>query len=59
MPREFVHNLRSRVAAAEAAVREARAAGADHRAEAHAADLANLRRLATEHGVRLPEPADG
>ncbi|MBP2472101.1 hypothetical protein JOF53_000973 [Crossiella equi] len=50
---EFEANIHQRVAEAEAAVRAAREAGDEHRADLHEADLANLRRLAGEHGVDL------
>lgn len=50
---EFVANIHQRVAQAQEAVRAARAEGDEHRADLHEADLANLRRLAGEHGVDL------
>lgn len=59
MSSEFAGNLRRRVVAAQEAVRAARAAGDEHGAEAHEADLANLRRLAAEHGVPLAGQRDG
>ncbi|MCK2244712.1 MULTISPECIES: hypothetical protein [unclassified Crossiella] len=53
MASEFTANILQRVAQAEAAVQAARADGDEHRADLHEADLANLKRLAGEHGVDL------
>ncbi|GAB3746041.1 hypothetical protein GCM10027598_83610 [Amycolatopsis oliviviridis] len=52
---EFAVNLRDRVRQAREDVRIARLDSDDDRASAVGADLANLERLAAEHGVELPE----
>ncbi|MEV7554488.1 hypothetical protein AB0N89_33140 [Amycolatopsis sp. NPDC089917] len=54
---EFAVNLRDRVRQAREDVRIARLDSDDDRASAVGADLANLERLAAEHGVDLPEQA--
>lgn len=56
---EFAVNLRDRVRQAREDVRHARQDSDDDRASAVGADLANLERLAAEHGVDLPEQATG
>ncbi len=48
---EFRDNLLSRIEQAEEAVRRAKEQQDSYTAEVHGADLANLRRLAVEHGV--------
>ncbi|KAA2258100.1 hypothetical protein F0L68_24300 [Solihabitans fulvus] len=52
---EFAASLRDRIRQAREAVRLASEAGDEHGASAHGADLANLRRLASEHGVDVSE----
>ncbi len=52
---EFAGNLRERVRRAREDVRSARRASDEDRASAVGADLANLERLAAEHGVELPD----
>ncbi|MEV6909343.1 hypothetical protein [Amycolatopsis sp. NPDC051071] len=54
---EFAVNLRDRVRQAREDVRNARQESDEDRAHAVGADLANLERLAAEHGVELPEQA--
>ncbi|WP_181775428.1 hypothetical protein [Amycolatopsis pittospori] len=54
---EFAVNLRDRVRQAREDVRTARQASDEDRALAVGADLANLERLAAEHGVELPAQA--
>ncbi|SDH06249.1 hypothetical protein SAMN05216553_115101 [Lentzea fradiae] len=49
---EFRDNLLARIEQAEQAVREAGERQDAYAAEVHGADLANLRRLAAEHGVK-------
>ena len=49
---EFRDNLLARIAQAEEAVRRAEERQDTYAAETHGADLANLRRLAAEHGVK-------
>jgi hypothetical protein len=49
---EFRDNLLARIAQAEEAVRLAEERQDTYAAETHGADLANLRRLAAEHGVK-------
>ncbi len=56
---EFAVNLRDRVRQAREDVRVARQDSDEDRALAVGADLANLERLAAEHGVELPEQASG
>lgn len=56
---EFAVNLRDRVRQAREEVRSARRASDEDRASAVGADLANLERLAAEHGVELPDAAPG
>jgi hypothetical protein len=56
---EFAVNLRDRVRQAREEVRSARQASDEDRASAVGADLANLERLAAEHGVELPDTAPG
>lgn len=51
----FVAGLRARAAQAREAVRRAADAGDDYGVQVHAADLADLRRLAAEHGIDLTE----
>lgn len=50
---DFAGSLRARVERAQEAVRIAAASGDEYRAQLHGADLANLHRLAAEHGVEL------
>ncbi|AUI58519.1 hypothetical protein [Amycolatopsis sp. BJA-103] len=54
---EFAVNLRDRVRQAREDVRIARRDSDEDRASAVGADLANLERLAAEHGVELPSQA--
>ncbi|MET9630831.1 hypothetical protein ABZX92_25490 [Lentzea sp. NPDC006480] len=49
---EFRDNLLARIEQAEEAVRRAEEQQDVYAAETHGADLANLRRLAAEHGVK-------
>ncbi|MDX8147278.1 hypothetical protein SK854_34575 [Lentzea sp. BCCO 10_0061] len=56
---EFVDSLLIRVEQAEQAVRQAVAQQDEYAADVHAADLANLRRLAAEHGVPVRTPEEG
>lgn len=56
---EFAVNLRDRVRQAREEVRSARQASDEDRALALGADLANLERLAAEHGVELPDTTPG
>jgi hypothetical protein len=56
---EFKDNLLARIEQAELAVRQAVERQDAYAAEVHGADLANLRRLAAEHGVQIgPEQED-
>jgi hypothetical protein len=56
---EFEESLRLRVEQAGEAVRQAVELHDDYAAEVHGADLANLRRLAAEHGVAVDAPEEG
>lgn len=56
---EFVDSLLIRVGQAEQAVRRAVEQQDEYGAEVHGADLANLRRLAAEHGVAVGAPEEG
>ncbi|WP_197287978.1 hypothetical protein [Nocardia sp. NRRL S-836] len=56
---EFRESLLVRVEQAEQAVRRAVEQQDEYAAEVHSADLANLRRLAAEHGVAVPAPREG
>lgn len=56
---EFKDSLLIRVERAEQAVRRAVEQQDDYGAEVHRADVANLRRLAAEHGVRVDAPEEG
>ena len=56
---EFVDSLLIRVEQAEQAVRRAVEQQDEYAAEVHGADLANLRRLAAEHGVPVDSPEKG
>ena len=56
---EFKDSLLLRVEQAEQAVRRAVEQQDEYAAEVHAADLANLRRLAAEHGVAVDAPREG
>ncbi|WP_330276331.1 hypothetical protein OG205_12250 [Lentzea sp. NBC_00516] len=56
---EFVDSLLIRVEQAERAVRQAVERQDEYAADVHAADLANLRRLAAEHGVPVGTPEEG
>jgi hypothetical protein len=56
---EFVDSLLIRVEQAEEAVRRAVEQQDEYAAEVHGADLANLRRLAAEHGVSVDSPEKG
>ena len=56
---EFEDNLRLRVGQAEQAVRQAVERQDEYAAEVHRADLANLRRLAAEHGIAVDAPVEG
>ena len=56
---EFVDSLLIRVEQAEQAVRRAVEQQDEYAAEVHGADLANLRRLAAEHGVPVDSPREG
>ena len=49
----------ARVEQAEQAVRQALEQQDEYGAEVHGADLANLRRLAAEHGVPIGAPEEG
>ena len=56
---EFVDSLLVRVEQAERAVRQAVERQDEYAADVHTADLANLRRLAAEHGVPVGTPEEG
>ncbi|MDX3659531.1 hypothetical protein PV646_19700 [Streptomyces sp. ID05-26A] len=56
---EFEDNLLVRIEQAEQAVRRAVEQQDEYAAEVHGADLANLRRLAAEHGVAVVAPVEG
>ncbi|SES40654.1 hypothetical protein [Lentzea albida] len=56
---EFEDNLHRRLEQAERAVCLAVEQQDDYGAEVHRADLANLRRLAGEHGVAVTVPEEG
>ena len=56
---EFEESLRLRVGQAQEAVRLAVERKDEYAAEVHGADLANLRRLAAEHGVAVDIPGEG
>ncbi|MFI6096527.1 hypothetical protein ACIA8G_13280 [Lentzea sp. NPDC051213] len=56
---EFKDSLLIRLKQAEEAVRRAVEQQDEYAAEVHGADLANLRRLAAEHGVVLDAPEEG
>lgn len=56
---EFEESLRVRVGQAREAVRRAAERHDDYAAEVHGADLANLRRLAAEHGVAVDGSGEG
>jgi hypothetical protein len=56
---EFEDNLHLRLEQAEEAVRRAVEEQDEYAAEVHGADLANLRRLAAEHGVPVDSPEKG
>lgn len=55
----FVDSLLIRVEQAEQAVRLALEQQDEYAAEVLGADLANLRRLAAEHGVSIDAPREG
>ncbi|MCX2946909.1 hypothetical protein [Lentzea sp. NEAU-D7] len=55
---EFEDSLLIRVGQAEQAVRQALEEQDEYGAEVHGADLANLRRLAAEHGVSVDAPGE-
>ncbi|MET9225747.1 hypothetical protein [Lentzea sp. NPDC003310] len=55
---EFEVSLRRRVGEAREAVRLAAERQDDYAVEVHGADLANLRRLAAEHGVVVDAPEE-
>lgn len=56
---EFEDSLLIRVEQAEQAVQQALEQQDEYAAEVHGADLANLRRLAAEHGVPINAPEQG
>ncbi|MFJ5991752.1 hypothetical protein [Lentzea sp. NPDC092896] len=56
---EFEDSLLIRVEQAEQAVRQAVEQQDEYAADVHRADLANLRRLAAEHGVSVDAPEEG
>lgn len=56
---EFKESLLLRVEQAGEAVRQAVQRHDDYAAEVHGADLADLRRLAAEHGVAVDVPEEG
>ena len=56
---EFKDNLLARIEQAELAVQQAVERQDAYAAEVHEADLANLRRLAAEHGVRVDGGREG
>ncbi|RDI34400.1 hypothetical protein [Lentzea flaviverrucosa] len=56
---EFEDSLLLRVEQAERAVRRAVEQQDEYAAEVHGADLANLRRLAAEHGVAVGAHEEG
>jgi hypothetical protein len=54
---EFHTEMRDRAATAVESLREAQASGDDYLVEVREAELENLARLATDHGLRIPELA--
>ncbi len=54
---EFHAEIRTQAARAAQTLREAAATGDDYLAEVSEAELSNLARVATEHGLRIPELA--
>jgi hypothetical protein len=55
---EFHAEIRDRAAQAVQSLKHAQASGDDYLVEVREAELENLARLATEHGLRIPELAD-
>jgi hypothetical protein len=54
---EFHTEMRERAATAVTSLRQAQASGDDYLVEVREAELENLARLATDHGLRIPELA--
>ncbi len=52
---EFVDQIRQRATAALADLERARSAGDDYSVQVHTGELESFARLATEHGIRVPE----
>ena len=52
---EFHAEMRDRAVTAVQSLRKARESGDDYLVEVQEAELENLARLATEHGLRIPE----
>lgn len=52
---EFHAEISDRAARAVSSLREAQASGDDYLVDVKEAELENLARLATEHGLRIPE----
>lgn len=53
---EFAHELSERMSATAQSLESARAGGDDYAVELHAAELLDLNRLASEHGLDLGGP---
>jgi len=52
---EFHAEMRDRAVTAVQSLKKARESGDDYLVEVREAELENLARLATEHGLRIPE----
>ena len=52
---EFHSEIRDRAAHAVKSLKDAQASGDDYLVDVKEAELENLARLATEHGLRIPE----
>jgi len=52
---EFHAEMRDRAVTAVQSLKKARESGDDYLVEVQEAELENLARLATEHGLRIPE----
>ena len=52
---EFQTQMRDRAAMAVTSLKQAQATGDDYLVEVREAELENLARLASEHGLRIPE----
>ncbi len=54
---EFLDQIRARVTAALDDLERARTAGDDYSVQVHTGELESFARLASEHGIRVPELA--